>query len=161
MSEFLLIGDALRRNAYKYPLKVAAKDSMWEVTYRELNDRVNRLANSLIVMGIHQGEAAALLVGNRIEHLEILLALAKIGALAIPLDVKWRALELASTLSSLRPATLFLEMSCREEFSKAKELKELGGIRSIVLDDPSSDDLVDGADAAAPRVVVPDAAPFI
>ncbi len=156
-----MIGDALRRNAYKYPVKTAVKDATRTTTYRELNDRVNRLANGLIEMGIHQGEAAALLVGNRIEHLEILLALAKIGALAIPLDVKWRALELASTLSSLRPATLFLERSCREEFSKAKELKELGGIRSIVLDDPSYNDLVEGADADEPRVEVQEEDPFI
>ena len=161
MGNFLLIGDGLRRNAYEYPVKTALKDATRTTTYQELNDRVNRLANSMIEMGIHQGDAAALLVGNRIEHLEILLALAKIGALAIPLDVKWRALELASTLSSLRPATLFLERSCREEFSKAKELKELGGIRSIVLDDPSYNDLVEGADADEPRVEVQEEDPFI
>mgnify|MGYP001594044134 CR=1 FL=1 len=118
MGNFLLIGDALRRNAYKYPVKTAVKGATRTTTYRELNDRVNRLANGLIVMGIHQGEAAALLVGNRIEHLEILFALAKIGALAIPLDVKWRALELASTLSSLQPTALFLEPGCREEFAE-------------------------------------------
>ncbi len=157
----LIIGDGLRRNAYKYPVKVALKDSTRQVTYRELNERVNRLAHGLLAGGIRKGDAAALLVGNRIEHLEILFALAKIGALAIPLDVKWRALELASTLSSLRPATLFLERSCREEFSKAKELKELGGIRSIVLDDPSYNDLVEGADADEPRVEVQEEDPFI
>ena len=46
-------------------------------------------------MGMGEGDTVALSVGNRIEHLEIIFATAKIGALAIPLDVKWKALELA------------------------------------------------------------------
>lgn len=82
-----LIGDGLRRNAYKYPVKVAIKDAMRQTTYRELNDRVNQLANALLNTGIRRGDGVALLVGNRIEHLEILFALAKIGAVAIPLDI--------------------------------------------------------------------------
>ena len=109
MEKFLLIGDALRRNAYRYPVKVAIKDSRRQLTYRELNGRVNRLARSLLDVGVKKGDAVALLVGNRIEHLEIVFALAKIGALAIPLDVKWRALEMGAVLSALGPAALFLE----------------------------------------------------
>src|SRR5574337_978471 len=123
MSKFLLIGDALRRNAYKYSVKVAARDCARRVTYREMNDRANRLAHGLLAEGIHKGDAAAVLVGNRIEHLEILFALAKIGVLAIPLDVKWRALELGSTLSALQPAALFLEKDCLAEFAAAKSQK--------------------------------------
>ena len=161
MGNFLLIGDGLRRNAYEYPVKTALKDATRTTTYQELNDRVNRLANSMIEMGIHQGDAAALLVGNRIEHLEILFALAKIGALAIPLDVKWRALELASTLSSLQPTALFLEPGCREEFARAKDLKGLEGIRPIVLDDSSYSELTEGADADEPRVEVREEDPFV
>ena len=120
MENPLIIGEALRRNAAKYPLKIAVRDSLREVTYGALNDRVNRLANSLLNRGIHKNDPVALLVGNRIEHLEIVFALAKIGALAIPLDVKWRALEIASTLASFKPVLLFAESGCLEEFSAAK-----------------------------------------
>ncbi|NIO06622.1 MAG: AMP-binding protein, partial [Deltaproteobacteria bacterium] len=105
----MVMGDALRRNAYKYPLKTALKDTRGEVTYGELNQRVNRLAHGLLRKGIRKGDPVALLVGNRIEHLEIVFALAKIGALGIPLDIKWRSLEIASTLSSLQAVALVLE----------------------------------------------------
>src|SRR5574342_992197 len=132
MTTPLVIGDGLRRNAYKYPVKVAIRDSMGEITYRELNDKVNRLANSLLHMGVRKGDAVALLVGNRIEHLVIIFALGKIGAIAIPLDVKWRSLELGSTLSSLEPVALFLEKSCLQEFAAAKEQKKLDFIRAIL-----------------------------
>jgi acyl-CoA synthetase (AMP-forming)/AMP-acid ligase II len=85
----LLMGDGLRRNAWKFPLKIAARDKFRQTTYAELNARVNRLARGLLAIGVKRGDGVALSVGNRIEHLEIVFATAKIGALAIPLDVKW------------------------------------------------------------------------
>lgn len=155
-----LIGDGLRRNACKYPVKVAIKDAMRQTTYRELNDRVNQLANALLNTGIRRGDGVALLVGNRIEHLEILFALAKIGAVAIPLDIQWRALELASTLSSFQPVALFLEPSCRETLAQARELQELERVKSIVIDDSSYADLVQGAGPDEPRAEVGEKDPF-
>ena len=104
----MLMGDGLRRNAWKFPLKIAAKDRFREINYRDLNDRVNQLAHRLIALGIGRGDAVALSVGNRIEHLEIIFATAKIGALAIPLDVKWKALELVLVLAAFEPRLIIL-----------------------------------------------------
>src|SRR5512145_3233497 len=116
----MLMGDGLSRNAWKFPVKVAAKDRFREIAYGDLNARVNQLANGLLSIGIKRGDAVALSVGNRIEHLEILFATAKIGALAIPLDVKWKALELASVVSALEPSFIVLEEDCEAEFDMAK-----------------------------------------
>src|SRR3954468_15482633 len=115
----MLMGDGLRRNASKFPLKIAAKDRLREISYGDLNARVNALAHALLAMGVRKGDAVALSVGNRVEHLEIVFATAKIGALAIPLDVKWKALELASVLSFFKPAVLILQQECVEEFGDA------------------------------------------
>ncbi len=71
-------------------------------------------------------------------------ALAKIGALAIPLDIQWRPLELASTLSSLPPVAVILEASCCEKLAQAKELQRLDRIKSNVLDDSSYADGFNG-----------------
>src|SRR5919108_1378873 len=122
----LLMGEGLRRNASKFPVKIAAKDRFRQTTYGELNRRVNQLANGLLSAGVRRGDAVALSVGNRIEHLEILFATAKIGALAIPLDVKWKALELGSVVAALEPKFLILQEDCVREFEKAAELKDLG-----------------------------------
>ena len=103
MANNLLMGDGLRRSAGKFPLKIAAKDRYGQITYGELNARVNQLAHGLLSVGLRKGDAVAISVGNRIEHLEIIFAAAKIGALAIPLDIKWKALELASVLSAFEP----------------------------------------------------------
>ena len=121
----MLMGDGLRRNAWKFPLKIAARDKFRQTTYAELNARVNRLAHGLLSIGVKRGDGVALSVGNRIEHLEIVFATAKIGALAIPLDVKWKALELGSVVAALEPRFIILQEDCVEEFARAKELKNL------------------------------------
>src|SRR5512141_606849 len=115
----MLMGDGLRRNASKFPLKIAASDRRRQISYGDLNARVNKLAHALLSIGVRKGDAVALSVGNRIEHLEIVFATAKIGALAIPLDVKWKALELGSVVSFFRPSVLILQQDCLEAFRSA------------------------------------------
>ena len=149
----MLMGDGLRRNAHKFPLKIAAKDRFRQTTYAELNRRVNQLANGLLSAGVRRGDAVALSVGNRIEHLEILFATAKIGALAIPLDVKWKALEIASVLAALEPSFIILQEDCVAEFEKAKTLKNLNILKSFSLStDLSYGGLLDGQSDEEPTV---------
>ena len=157
----LLMHDGLRRNAWKFPLKIAAKDKFRAITYGELNQRVNQLANGLLSAGVRRGDAIALSVGNRVEHLEILFAAAKLGALAIPLDVKWKALELASVTAALEPRFIILQEDCVAEFEKAKTLKNLNFLESFALSaDLSYGGLLDAQSDAEPAVNVDENDPF-
>jgi long-chain acyl-CoA synthetase len=157
----LLISDGLRRNAWKFPVKIAAKDRFREISYADLNARVNRLANGLLSIGVKRGDAVALSVGNRIEHLEIVFATAKIGALAIPLDVKWKALELASVIAALEPRFIILQEDCVAEFERAKELKDLRSLKAVSLSsDLSYTGLLHGQSADEPGVHVDENDPF-
>lgn len=160
MKNFLLMGDGLRRNAYKFPVKIAAKDRFRQITYGELNERVNRLAHGLLSMGVRKGDSVALMVGNRIEHLEIIFATAKIGALAIPLDIKWRALELGSVVSFFEPVALLLQQECVEEFEKAKATHDLSFLKPVVVSDLSYGGLLDGQSATEPSANVGEDDPF-
>ncbi len=85
--------------------------------------------------------------------MEIVFATAKIGALAIPLDVKWKALELVSVVAALEPRFIILQEDCVDEFAKAKELKDLSSIKAISLSaDLSYSGLLDGQSADEPEV---------
>ena len=157
----MLMGDGLRRNAWKFPVKIAAKDRLREITYAELNARVNQLAHGLLAIGVKRGDAVALSVGNRIEHLEIVFATAKIGALAIPLDVKWKALELASVVAALEPGFIILQEDCVAEFGKAKEQKNLSAVKAVGLSaDLSYSGLLKGRSSDEPQVQVDENDPF-
>jgi fatty-acyl-CoA synthase len=116
---------------------------------------VNQLAHALLSAGVGKGDAVALSVGNRIEHLEILFATAKIGALAIPFDVQWKALEIASVVSALRPSFLILQDNSLREFAKARELKDLSFLTALSLSsDRSYAGLLDGQSTEEPSVRV-------
>src|ERR1044071_1077127 len=157
----MLMGDGLRRNAWKFPLKIAAQDRAAQINYGELNARVNPLAHGLLSLGVRKGDEIAISVGNRIEHLEILFATAKIGALAIPLDVKWKALELASVLSAFAPPFIMAQEDCLGELAKARELKELKSLRQISLSpDRSYSGLLNAQSDAEPAVEIHEDDPF-
>jgi fatty-acyl-CoA synthase/long-chain acyl-CoA synthetase len=155
------MGDGLRRNAWKFPVKIAAKDRFREINYADLNARVNQLAHGLLSLGVCRGDAVALSVGNRIEHLEIIFATAKIGALAIPLDVKWKALELASVVAALEPQFIILQEDCVAEFDKAKEARDLRLIKAVSLSaDYTYSGLLSGQSSGEPDIHVHEDDPF-
>ena len=133
----MLMGDGLRRNASKFAVKIAAQDRFRQITYGELNARVNQLAHGLLSLGVCKGDSVAVMVGNRIEHLEILFATAKIGVLAIPLDIKWKALELGSVLSFFEPKVLVLQKECNAEFENSKKTHDLHFLKPPVISDLS------------------------
>ena len=54
----------LRRSAYVYPTKVAVVHGDRRITYREFDERVNRLASALILAGIAPGDRVAFLAPN-------------------------------------------------------------------------------------------------
>ena len=51
------MADGLRRNAIKFAVKTAAKDRFRQITYGELNSRVNQLAHGLLALGVRKGDA--------------------------------------------------------------------------------------------------------
>jgi acyl-CoA synthetase (AMP-forming)/AMP-acid ligase II len=160
MNHEMLMGDGLRRNAYKLPVKIAAIDRFRRITYGELNARVNQLAHGFLAVGVKPGDSVALMVGNRIEHLELIFATAKIGALAIPLDIKWKALELGSVLSFFRPSLLILQNDCALELEKAAAAHDLSFLEPVIISDLSYCGLIDGQSSAEPQVEIHEDDPF-
>jgi fatty-acyl-CoA synthase len=68
-------------------------------TYAELNRRVNRLANTLAGLGVREGDRAAILSFNSNEYIEFALALAKLGAIIVPLNFRLTPPELEYILN--------------------------------------------------------------
>jgi len=58
------------------------------LSFAELNDRCNRMANALLAAGVEKGERIGFLLMNSPEFMEAYFAAAKIGAVIVPLN--WR-----------------------------------------------------------------------
>jgi acyl-CoA synthetase (AMP-forming)/AMP-acid ligase II len=84
------IGLFLTKRAMLSPNLEAYVDSSSDVrlTFTQLNDRTNQLANGLLGSGVTKGERIGLLLMNSAEFMEAYFALAKIGAVVVPLN--WR-----------------------------------------------------------------------
>ena len=58
------------------------------LTFRQVNQRVNGLANGLLGLRIRKGDSTAFLTYNRHEIVEIYFALGKIGSIGLPLNYR-------------------------------------------------------------------------
>jgi fatty-acyl-CoA synthase len=83
------LDDLLRKTARMHPNRVAVSGIDGDLTYAELDERSDRLANSLRARGCEPGESTvAVLSENRAETVTLAYACAKIGCLLATLN--WR-----------------------------------------------------------------------
>jgi len=69
------------------------------LTYAELDERANRLAQVLVDRGVGAGDRVGVLLANGNEHLEVLLACFKLRALAVNVNTRYLPGEVASLLA--------------------------------------------------------------
>lgn len=103
------VGDSLTRTAARYPDALALADGSRRVTYREFNRLVNRFAAGLDRRGYRRGDALALASGNSVEFLVTYYACAKLGVVCVPVNLGWRADEVAYVLGHSRSRGIVIE----------------------------------------------------
>ena len=81
--EDICLPKILERTAAKFPNKMALLFEGYKMTYRELNDMVNRFAASLNSFGINKGDSVAILLPNLIPCVAAYYAILKIGGIAV------------------------------------------------------------------------------
>lgn len=96
----MYIGDYLGRREIYSPNKLAivdaGKDPQLRLTYRQMNERANRLAKWFQdEVGIQKGDRVAILARDGVEHLDCFFACGKIGAIhtAFNWRLHWREVE--------------------------------------------------------------------
>jgi fatty-acyl-CoA synthase len=88
MSGLMNVADVVATHARLIPDKPAARDSRRALTFREWNERADRLAKGLCALGLSKGDRVALLAYNCVEWMEMYVALARAGLIAVPVDFR-------------------------------------------------------------------------
>lgn len=88
MDQLLNLGAAVRMHAQLTPDKIGARDLARSLTYRQWNERACRLANALLGAGLAKGDRIAILAYNCVAWLEIYVATAKAGLVAVPVNFR-------------------------------------------------------------------------
>ena len=101
-SEFLTIAGAI------VPDRPAVVFDGQTITFEELAQRVNRLANGLWEMGVRPGDRVATMQVNTNQCIEAYFATAQLDAIYVPINFRAKTNELAQMIEIAQPACLLL-----------------------------------------------------
>jgi len=129
MAAWLNLGQHLKINAKKFPKTVALQDSARGFTYPEVNRRVNKLAHSLLALGLSKGDKVAVLLENSIEIIEVFLATAKTGIIIVPINFRLVGPEVEYIVNNSDAKTFIVH----DEFTSTVDSIK-GNLKNIVSD---------------------------
>lgn len=73
------------------------------LTYRELDEQVQRVACGLVLAGLETGDRVAIMLGNQLEFVVAVLACVRAGAIAVPLGTRLGPADVAYIVSHAQP----------------------------------------------------------
>lgn len=147
--------DVVRIWSSRSPDKVALIDADRAVTYAQLDNRSNRIANTLIAAGVQPGAHAGYLGKNSDAFFEIWLGVNKAGCALTPLN--WRSAP-AELLAVVQDAKTTLIFAAAEFTGLAEQVCRAANPAVTVITEDQLDVWISESDHAEPRAAIPDSA---
>ena len=117
------IADALRRTALRLPAKTGIVCGATTWTYAEFDALVTRLAAGLVAIGVAEGDKVAVLARNSHGFAALRFALARRGAVMVPINFMLKADEVAYILRHAGAKTLATDSGLAELAQAAAKLE--------------------------------------
>lgn len=127
------IGSLLPRHARYRPDHLAVVFEGQRLTFDQFNRRVNRLAHALAGLGVGQGDKVATVLPNCLEQLDAYWAIAKLGAVVVPLSPLLRESGLLSLLRDSDTVVVIAAGSARAALDAIRA--DLTEVRAMILTD--------------------------
>lgn len=135
------IGVHLKRTATYHSNRTAIIYGDKRITYQQLNERMNRLGNGLLKLGLKKGDRVALLSKNRPQIIEGEYACYKTGLVQIPLNERLSTQELVRALNHSEAMALIVGPEHMDEICKHQS--EIKTVKHYIAISDSSSDLID------------------
>src|SRR5262245_11832824 len=124
------------------------------LTYAELDARSNRVANALAALGVTAGDRVALLFNNDFRFLETLFGTMRLGAVAVPLNIRMGDEAIRYVAEDSEAAVMVASSALAE---RGRLLAgQIPAIKHLLADGPALDGAIDyerALAAAAPTLV--------
>ncbi|AVT79635.1 acid--CoA ligase [Rhodopseudomonas palustris] len=139
--------DWIAHHAEVRPERIAVVDlaTNRNISYRAMDERVDRLAAHLATFGVGRGDRVAVLALNAVETLEVQFACFRLGAIFVPLNVRLTVHELSYIVGDAAPRVLAHD---DELAPMAAELKAACGVPHLLAFGPA----YEAALASSPRL---------
>jgi acyl-CoA synthetase (AMP-forming)/AMP-acid ligase II len=129
------IGSLFSRHARYRPHHPALVFEDQRLNWLEFNQRINRLANALLRMGIQKGDKVATILPNCLELFEIYWAVAKIGAVVVPASTLLLEQAMKTLLEDSDSVLLFTNSQFVDKIDTIKsELPAIAEDRYVLTD---------------------------
>ena len=153
-----MLVEAFHRPVKLHPDKLAVVDGETRMSFRKLDERVNRLANALLSLGIEKGKRVGILLKNCGEYLEIIGAGAKTGIVTVPINFRLASGELKFVIQDAACEAIILDSGYADIISSISDelpdLKHCICIGHPVVGMQAYDEVLTGASAELPIMPV-------
>lgn len=157
-SRRLVLGEMLARNARRNPTTIALIFGDASLTFAELDERINRLANALAERGIRHGDKVAVLMYNSLELVESYFACLKLGAVVVPVNFRLAASEAAFVLENADAVAILTQEELAalsvEAAAEIPAIQLIATVGATIAGTESYEALLRSGDAVAPHVEV-------
>lgn len=148
----------LRRSAEKYPNNIASVAGRESISYAKLNERVNRLANGLLGLGLKKGDRIGHVQNNSPQCLEVDFAIYRCGLIKVSMSPRLSAKEYLYLMEDSEANGLIYGEEFAEAINEIKgNLKDLKYIIQVSGDNKgviNYEKLIKSASSAYPKIDV-------
>ncbi|MBX7434256.1 fatty-acid--CoA ligase FadD5 [Mycobacterium sp. Y57] len=132
----------LSRHALMQPDAVALRFLGKSTSWAQLDERVSALAAALHRRGVGDGDRVLILMLNRPEFIESFLAINKLGGIAVPVNFRMTAAEIAFLVSDCRAHVIITEPVLAQVATAVRELDHT--LATVVVAGATADTANDG-----------------
>jgi acyl-CoA synthetase (AMP-forming)/AMP-acid ligase II len=157
--------DIITKNARFYPQHTAfvevrpVSQSRKSISWTQFDDRIHRLARSLIEKGVSKGDKIFILGRNSINWLETYFAVMATGAWAVPLNFRFEDESIRYCANAALPVAFFMDAeyaprinAMRSELPTVKNYICIGAFEGM----QNIEDLIEKAPAGRPEIALKD-----
>jgi amino acid adenylation domain-containing protein len=138
------------RVAESTPEQVAISCGEMRVSYRELRDRTDKLAQLLLSGGAKKGSVVAILLDDKVEAITAIIAVLKAGAVFVPFDPLLPELRLETMVREVTPDLFISEADLMQRLNGFANGRVISLEQCRELDQLAVEDLAVGNGAFAP-----------
>jgi long-chain acyl-CoA synthetase len=120
----------LENAAVQFKDKTAIVYGEQSITFTRLEEDANKVAHALIKMGVKRGDRVAMMQSSNPEFVSVFFGIMKVGGIAVPLDARYVADELAILFKDCTPKVFVIEEASLTPLLPS--LKRLKGVHHII-----------------------------
>jgi acyl-CoA synthetase (AMP-forming)/AMP-acid ligase II len=143
------VGTLVARAAGHFSAQIAVAEAQRTVTYAQLEQRSNRLANALLGLGLTRGDRVGVCLPNRIEVVEAELACYKAALIKAPINARLAPAEVAEVIANAGASIIITTTARAEAFLPLLDIASGPAPRLLLVDDVRGDACYEGRLALA------------